>query len=118
MVARNESGITIIEVIIAVLMVTVGLLAAAGTMGTVTRMLNRGEMITTAASYAQDQFESMRALRCPQMANGQRVQGPFQLDWTVQPAPIGNANRIVLTTTYSMARTTRVDSFETAIACF
>lgn len=118
MVARNESGITIVEVIIAVLMVTVGLLAAAGTMGSVTRMLNRGEMTTTAASHAQDQFEAMRALRCPQMTNGSSVRGPYRLDWTVGPTSIGNANRIVLTTTYSMARTTRVDSFETAVACF
>lgn len=115
---RNESGMTIVEVIIAVLIVTVGLLAAAGTMGTVTRMLNRGEMTTTAASHAQDQFETLRALPCSQMQNGTSVRGPFQLGWTVQPAPVGNANRIVLTTTYSMARTTRVDSFETAIACF
>jgi type IV pilus modification protein PilV len=61
MSARSESGFTLIEVMIAIIMLTVGVLALSTSSGAVTKMMYSGRMRTDAAMIAQSVMDSLRA---------------------------------------------------------
>ncbi|MBI1967765.1 MAG: prepilin-type N-terminal cleavage/methylation domain-containing protein, partial [Gemmatimonadetes bacterium] len=53
----NERGFTIIEIIIAIIVLTVGLLGLVSTAALVTRMIGRGQRSTEAAIFAAQRME-------------------------------------------------------------
>jgi prepilin-type N-terminal cleavage/methylation domain-containing protein len=59
---RSEGGFTLVEVLIATVVLGVGVVALAGAAGMTTRMLGRGRISTVAAQVATDQLERLRAL--------------------------------------------------------
>jgi prepilin-type N-terminal cleavage/methylation domain-containing protein len=61
---RNERGFTIVEVIVAILVLTVGILALSGTSALVTRMIARGNRAAKAASFAAERMEVLRPQGC------------------------------------------------------
>jgi len=69
---RTQSGFTIIEIIIAIMVLTVGLLALVTTAALVTRMIARGQRSAVASMYAAQRAERMRPAAC---IPAQRVDG-------------------------------------------
>src|SRR5207245_5735254 len=69
---NRQRGFTIIEVIIAIIVLTVGLLGLVTTAALVTRMIARGQRSAMAATYAEQRMEKMRPAACNA---GQRVNG-------------------------------------------
>ena len=63
-IKQNERGFTIIEIIIAIIVLTVGLLGLVTTGALVTRMLARGQRSATAAAFASRRLERMRIAGC------------------------------------------------------
>ncbi len=61
---NNRHGFTIIEVIIAIIVLTVGLLGLVTTAALVTRMIARGQRSAMAATYAAQRMERMRPAAC------------------------------------------------------
>src|SRR2546426_2047194 len=69
---RKQSGFTIIEIIIAIMVLTVGLLALVTTAALVTRMIARGQRSAVASMFASQRAEQLRPAAC---IPAQRVNG-------------------------------------------
>jgi prepilin-type N-terminal cleavage/methylation domain-containing protein len=70
---KNERGFTIVEVVIAIIVLTVGLLGLIGSAALVTRMIGRGQRSAVAAQYATRRLEMLRASGCRSQAAGSEV---------------------------------------------
>src|SRR5439155_21981026 len=69
---RTQSGFTIIEIIIAIMVLTVGLLALVTTAALVTRMIARAQRSALASMFASQRAEQLRPAACipAQRGNG------------------------------------------------
>jgi prepilin-type N-terminal cleavage/methylation domain-containing protein len=79
--ARARRGLTIIELMAAVVVLSIGVLGLAGTTTVVTRMIGQGDQHTDAASAAQTRFERLRSTRCP--VTGGSTTGAIPERWAV-----------------------------------
>ena len=121
---KNQRGFTIIEIIIAIIVLTVGVLGMVTTAALVTRMIARGQRSAQASSFASRRLERMRVAAC---IDAQRVNGSDTLyrgstwvalnNWTFTDA--GNLNyRLKIVSVYKTELDkTRRDSTETTISC-
>jgi prepilin-type N-terminal cleavage/methylation domain-containing protein len=57
---RSTAGFTLVEVLVAVVVLGIGIIAMAGTSGMVTRMIGRGKMATRAGQAATRKVEELR----------------------------------------------------------
>jgi prepilin-type N-terminal cleavage/methylation domain-containing protein len=123
-VKQARSGFTIIEVLVAVTILAVGVVAMAGSAAAVTRMIGRGKMDTRAAQLATQQAEALRLMaysttpRCTALANG----GPVTTDhvtlsWTVAVAATGTGRDVNVSASYATVRGVRTEVLTTYIEC-
>ena len=113
---RNDRGFTIAEVMMSILMLTVGAIGIASSTAGMTRMLARGDRATTATTYAQERLELLRAMPCDSLANGNAMRGGhYALEWTVTVT--GNTRGIQLATSYYGTGVSRTDTTETSVPC-
>ena len=61
---KTEAGFTIVEVIISIIVLTVGLLGLVTTAALVTRMITRGQRSAEAATFAARRMERLRPRAC------------------------------------------------------
>jgi Tfp pilus assembly protein PilV len=110
---------TLIEVIVAMLMLSVGILAFVGTNAAVIRMLSRGNRSMKAAFYSQERLETLRATPCQLLADGTSTRlGVYQMSWTVSDAPGGMSKRVKMINAYPASlSTTRADTMEISVLC-
>ncbi|HXG96498.1 MAG TPA: prepilin-type N-terminal cleavage/methylation domain-containing protein [Gemmatimonadales bacterium] len=123
-IPKNQRGFTIIEIIIAIIVLTVGVLGLVTTAALVTRMIARGQRSATAASFASRRLERMRAGACV-LAN--RVNGQDTLyrgstwvainTWTFTDAGNQNYRLKVVSLAKTVKNQVRRDSTETTIPC-
>lgn len=121
---KNRRGFTIIEIIIAIVVLTVGVLGMMTTAALVTRMIARGQRSASASAFAARRVERMRTAACIDV---QRVNGSDTLyrgsqwvainRWTF--TDLGNLNyRLKNLSTYRTVKNrVRSDSTETTISC-
>lgn len=116
---KNRDGFTIIEVIIAVLLLSAGLLGLASTAGTVTRMIGQGQRFTAASMLASERFEILRALECDSMASGGSTNGNgrYEVSWSVSSLNGGAGREIDVMVRSLTGSGTRIDTFSTVVAC-
>lgn len=120
--AGGTSGFTMVEVIIAIVVLTVGLLGLMTTAALVTRMIGRGERSAEMAAFTQRIMEEQRLTACTARADGARAyyRGGTQLGqavWTWS-APSATTFRLQVATTYTTrAGSQRTDVTETTISC-
>jgi len=119
---RHEQGFTIVEVIVAIMVLTVGLLALVTSAALVTRMIGRGQRSAVAAQYAQRRLEMLRITGCKSQAGGSEVmmRGSSPVDSLTWRFATTGANhwQIVVRSKYPTARGQwRTDSAETQISC-
>jgi prepilin-type N-terminal cleavage/methylation domain-containing protein len=121
---NKRRGFTIIEIIIAIIVLTVGVLGMVTTAALVTRMIARGQRSASASAFAARRVEQMRLAACIDV---QRVNGSDTLyrgsswvsinNWTF--TDLGNLNyRLKNVFTYRTTQNrVRSDSTETTISC-
>jgi prepilin-type N-terminal cleavage/methylation domain-containing protein len=119
-----RSGFTIIEVLVAVTILAVGVVALAGSSATVTRMIGRGKIDTRAAQLATQQMEVLRLRaysttpRCTALANGGPVPtNNVTLSWTVAVTPNVTGRDLNVSASYATPRGTRTEVLTTHIEC-
>jgi Tfp pilus assembly protein PilV len=84
---RNRDGVTLFEVLIAVIMLVVAVGGLLGSSASVARQMGGGASQTVAASLAQARLDSLTSLSCDQLAagaaTGSTLQRGVQETWTV-----------------------------------
>jgi len=108
-------GFLLIEVVVAVLMVTVGLIALAATAGAVARMAGQGQRRGGAGIAAASRLEVLRSGGCASLAGGRDSAGAYLLQWTVTTQ--GAVRTIQLAVGYPDGRDVRSDRFEAVEWC-
>jgi len=121
---QNERGFTIVEVIIAIIVLTVGILGLVTTAALVTRMIGRGQRAGEASAFAARRLERLRPATC---ILAQRVAGSDTLyrgstwaainTWTLTDAGNNNFRIKIVTTAKTTQGRVRADSTETTIPC-
>ncbi len=121
---RSRQGLTLIEILIAIVVLGIGVTALVGSSGMVTRMIGRGKVETRAAQAASSRMESLRMAAsstsppclAPAFASGGPVvSGAMTESWVV-PAS-GRVRRVRVTVTYLTTRGPRTAELETAMSC-
>jgi prepilin-type N-terminal cleavage/methylation domain-containing protein len=121
---HSRLGFTLTEVLVAVLLLGVGIIALAGTSATVTRMIGLGKVETRAAQAASRRMEALRLAayatspRCtdPEFASGGPVlSGAMTESWLVPLS--GRVRKVRVTITYLTARGSREAMLETVLRC-
>jgi prepilin-type N-terminal cleavage/methylation domain-containing protein len=123
-VKRSIVGLTLIEVLIAIVVLGVGILALTGGSSMVTRMIGRGKIETRAAQVASRRMEVLRLAaaasspRCTAAAfssGGPAIHNGVSESWVVPPA--GRLRLVRVTVTYLTVRGPRSAALETGIEC-
>jgi prepilin-type N-terminal cleavage/methylation domain-containing protein len=117
---KNRRGFTITEIVLAMTILLIGVLAFVGTSAATSRNLTRGNRTTKASFYALERLEILAATGCPNLVSGTATSGGgfYSHEWTVTSALGGNAKRARLITTYSPRRGfTRADTTEMSVLC-
>jgi prepilin-type N-terminal cleavage/methylation domain-containing protein len=121
---RREQGFTLVEVIIAIMVLTVGLLVLVNSSALVTRMIAQGQRSAVAATDAARILDSLRTNACAVRNAGSAVvwRGAVPVDslaWRYAADPQAtNHFRLVLSSKYRTRQGQwRRDSMETYISC-
>ena len=120
----NQRGFTIVEIIIAIVVLTVGLLGLVTTAALVTRMIARGQRSANASAFAARRLERLRPAAC---ITAQRVGGSDTLyrgsawvainTWTFTDVGSNTYRLKIRTTSRTIKNRVRADSTETTIPC-
>lgn len=117
-------GFTLIELMLAIVVLGVGILALVGASASVTRMIGRGKIETRAAQTASRRMEILRLSAgatfppCtdPGFATGGPILSGGVLEaWQVSPS--GKVRQVKVMVTYLTARGSRTATLETRIPC-
>jgi Tfp pilus assembly protein PilV len=113
-----RKGVTIIEVIIAMIVLTFGLLGMAGFSLTVTKQFKASSKQETAALMVQSRIDSVASIRCQQLAPSGTQSGTLTVlgvteRWTIAD---GNDTKI-LTDSVSFSPRTRPIVYRSIIPC-
>jgi len=124
MSARVERGFTLIEVMLSVVLLTVGVMALVGSSAMVSRMIGRGRSSTFASQRASSRFDQLRQLAAstspPCTAGGftsgsQNQYGGASESWTVPTS--GNSRLVQVVLSYRTAQRTVADTVKSYILC-
>jgi len=88
-------GFTIVEAVVALLILNVGLLGLATTAGAVTRMIRQGRSATVAAALGSARIETVRAEGCS-AAGGSETRDGVTVEWEVRVPPFPGARVLAL----------------------
>jgi len=111
----KRRGFSLVEVMISVVVLTVGILALAGTSGAITRMISQGGQLAASALAVEGRIDILRATPCASLAGGSATQGQYALTWTV--ASSGFLRTVNVTVSYNTGRGTRTDTYQSTISC-
>lgn len=114
---RHEGGFTIVEILVAVMVLTVGLLGLATTAGLVTRMISQGHRYTEASTLATERIEMLKSTGCPAATSGSETRGAMTVRWSVVDTLGGRARALHVVVASPTTRGRRTDSFNTVHFC-
>jgi type II secretion system protein I len=124
---RTETGFTILEVLIAIVILGIGVIALVGTSGLVTRHIGRSRVVTIANEVATRRLEDLKLAAAPNgaaaactaasFANGGPVTSRgITESWTVTNA--GTLRTATVTVIYPRTDGTGTITLQTVIGCY
>lgn len=108
-------GFTLIEMVMAVTVLTVGVLAVVASAVPLARLVRRGGVQTVSAAVAGAQIEALRAAACAGASGGAATSGGYRLTWSVGAA--GRLRDVTVVATYPWGPGSHSDTYETAVSC-
>lgn len=81
--SRSRAGFSLIEVIVALMVLTVGLLGLAAGTGWMVRTVHFGELETARSTAFQSAVEALRAQPFDALSDGSETFGDFTVTWTL-----------------------------------
>ena len=122
--APSSRGFTLVEVMLAILVLSVGVLALVGSSAMATRMIGRGARLTEVANQVRSRAEALRreaaatTPRCGRLADGSAGSpGPVLERWTVLGAAGDAAQDVRLTLDYRVPGGSRTDTVTLTLDC-
>jgi prepilin-type N-terminal cleavage/methylation domain-containing protein len=112
---RTRRGFTVIELVVTIVVLTVGLLAMAANSAVIGRQMRGARVMAEAANTAQARFELLRAKPCNALSGGTATVGEVTEVWTAT-----NATRTVVVTDtvkYTTRNGEQVHAYRTSIPC-
>lgn len=114
----GEAGLSLVEVLVALTILSIGLLALAGASATVNRMIGEGRRSTAVMGFGERRVDLLRAqgrdsAGCGSLAGGSAtLPGGLTEQWSVSPGIHSVAVEVVIT-----GRRTMADTFSAVILC-
>jgi type IV pilus modification protein PilV len=123
--SRNRRGFTIVEILVAVIVLSIGVLALAGTLGTITRMMSNGQQKTRAATVAASILDSLRNKayfsipKCSGLSSGSeaisRYGSRYASTWTISQNISGTSRDVRIVVSYRVGPRTLTDALISTI---
>ena len=111
-----QRGFSLVEVIAAMVILTIGVLGLAASAAAVGRLTTEGARMSGAAMAASSKFEELRAGGCALMVSGSdTAPGSYSRTWRV--VADGDKNVITLVLSYSNGRQTRSTTYISEVSC-
>ena len=114
---NSNRGFTIVEIVVAIVILSVGLLGLVTTAALVSRMIAQGQRYSMASSLANRRMERLTSVRCSGMSNGADTVGRIVLTWTVTSVNAGAGKQVVMTVVTPTGRGNHTDKFTSTVAC-
>jgi prepilin-type N-terminal cleavage/methylation domain-containing protein len=112
----SRGGFTLVEMLVAVVILAVGVLGLAATSATVLRQMTGANMQSRASQIAASRIELLSGRTCPALGvAGSATTGAVTETWNVAPAANQTLN---VTVSVTFAGRTNPEQFRTVIACF
>ena len=121
--SRNRKGFTIVETLVAVIILSIGVLALATTVGGITRMMSSGQQKTRAATVAASILDSLRSNayasipKCSGLSNGSKTTGMYGAryasSWTITGA--GTSRDVTIRVAYRVGPRLQGDTLVSTI---
>ena len=112
----GRAGFTIVELIVAMLMLTIGLLGLAGVGAVVLKQMKGGTYQTIAASIAQSRFEQLEGDPCASIISGAATVRGMSETWTVANLWL-RAKTVYDTVAFPSSSGTRKVGIHTVVSC-
>jgi Tfp pilus assembly protein PilV len=114
---RSTRGFTIIEALVALLILDVGILGLATTTAVVTRMIRQGRAASEAAALAHARLEVLRSEGCGPPSSGAETRPGATVRWTVDVPPFPRARVLRVRVQRATARGLRADTITAVLLC-
>ncbi|MEK6610292.1 MAG: prepilin-type N-terminal cleavage/methylation domain-containing protein [Gemmatimonadota bacterium] len=111
----NAKGFSLVELMVAMIILTVGVLGLAASARYVTSMTGQGGRFGGSAAVASTRFEQLRATSCATLAAGSATTGKYSESWTVTAS--GLLRTVTETVSYNNGSSLRSDVFASTISC-
>ncbi len=114
--ATWRAGFTLVELMVALMVFVVGVLAVTGSSTVVMTMVGGSQRRTIAAAVAESRFERLRAVPCAAHADGAATTRGVRETWQV--VPLARADDVTVRTTFASSRgRVTTQSYRTYIPC-
>jgi prepilin-type N-terminal cleavage/methylation domain-containing protein len=110
----RRDGVTLVEVIVAILLFSTGALGLAATSAVITRQMTMTLLRSRSANLARERSEKAHASNCAGVSSGQETRDGIRSSWTVTT---GGAVMIDQQLERSSTSSTRTDRFLSAAPC-
>ena len=112
---RARRGFTLIELVVAMLILVVGILSMVGTSAMLSRQMGGARQMTVASLVAQGRIEQLRSMSCKTIATGSTVTRGVTEVWVKKDT--ARAVIIIDTVKYRTPRGQRTQVFWSSIPC-
>jgi prepilin-type N-terminal cleavage/methylation domain-containing protein len=112
----RRAGFTLVEIMVALMVFVVGVLAVTGSSAIVMTMIGGSQRRTIAATVAESRFERLRALPCTAHANGYAETRGVRETWEIVPLTLADDVTVRVVSPSSGGRITS-QTYRTYIPC-
>ena len=113
----SRVGFTIVEMIVAIMIFSVGVMGLAGTAAYVARQMNGGMQQTLAATIAQSRLDLIAGSGCRTVVDGSATMKGITETWRVDRPANFNILRVTETVSWRSGRSTRSQTYTASLPC-
>ncbi len=127
--SRRREGFTIVEVLIALVMLSIGVMAMASSVGSINRMMASGKRKTQSFAFASGTLDSIRMVanstttKCSSLSNGTSASSasPYGTAFTrtliIANATTGSSKMVTVQTAYRVGPYLKGDTLIATVSC-